>query len=84
MYEIRFTEFSKKQFLDLPKDVQKRVDAVLRRIIIRPEHFVKKIVGETCYRLRVGDYRILLDIQHDKSIILVLKIGHRKNIYRNM
>lgn len=33
-------------------------------------------------RLRVGDYRILYDVYNDDSIVLILQIGHRKDIYR--
>jgi mRNA interferase RelE/StbE len=33
------------------------------------------------YRFRVGDYRVIFDMERDKLVILVLQIGHRKNIY---
>ncbi|MBI3190544.1 type II toxin-antitoxin system RelE/ParE family toxin [archaeon] len=81
MYTIQFTELAKKQFLKLPKDIQRRIDTALKRIRIRPESYVKRIVGDTCYRLRVGDYRVIMDIYQDKLVIIVIKIGHRKNIY---
>jgi len=82
-YEITFTDTSRKQFRKLEKDVQERIITALERIRIRPESFVKKLVGDPGYRLRVGDYRVILDIQKSELIILVLKIGHRKNIYKN-
>lgn len=82
MYNIKFTDLAKKQFLKLPKDVQKRISITLKRLRIRPESYAKKIVGETCYRIRAGDYRVIIDIYHDKMAILVLKVGHRKNIYK--
>ncbi|OYT63109.1 hypothetical protein B6V01_004380 [Methanosarcinales archaeon ex4572_44] len=53
----------------------------LERIRIRPEEYVQKLVGSSEFRLRVGDYRLMLDIDKEKILILVLKIGHRKNIY---
>jgi len=34
------------------------------------------------YKLRVGEYRILMSIQKDKLIIMVVEIGHRRNVYR--
>jgi mRNA interferase RelE/StbE len=43
---------------------------------------VKKLVGDPGYRLRVGEYRVIIDIYKDKLVILVIKIGHRKNIYK--
>jgi mRNA interferase RelE/StbE len=36
------------------------------------------------YKIRVGDYRIVYEIQDDILLILIIKIGHRKDIYRNL
>lgn len=81
MYSILFSDLAKKQLLKLPKEVQKRVISALDRIKIRPEAYVTKLIGDPGFRLRVGDYRVIMDIQKDKLLILVLKAGHRKNIY---
>lgn len=81
MYEIIFSEKASKQFYKLEKSLQERIISSLERIRIRPEAYVTKLVGDPAYKLRVGDYRILLDISQGKLIILVIKIGHRKNIY---
>ena len=83
-YEIIFTDTSRKQFKKLEKDIQERIVKALERIRIRPESHVKKLVGDLGYRLRVGEYRVILDIEKDKLIILVIKIGHRKNIYKDI
>ena len=42
---------------------------------------VRKLKGEKAFRLRAGDYRIILDIDHENQVIKILRIGHRKNIY---
>ena len=81
-YEIEFTDLSRKQFHKLEKETQERIIKALERIRIRPETHVKKLVGDPGYRLRVGEYRVILDIIKDKLIILVIKIGHRKNVYK--
>ena len=83
-YEIFFTDTSRKQFKKLEKNVQERIIKTLERIRIRPEVHVKKLIGDPGYRLRVGEYRVIIDIYKDKLIILVIKIGHRKNIYKNL
>jgi len=83
-YEIIFTDTSRKQFRKLEKDVQERIVKALERIRIRPEVHVKKLVGDPGYRLRVGEYRVIIDIYKDRLIILVIEIGHRKNIYKNL
>ena len=61
--------------------MQNRVIAKLERIRIRPESYVTKLVGDSGYKLRVGDYRVIMDINKGKLSILVIKIGHRRNIY---
>lgn len=81
MYELLFSHNARKQFLKLEKQVQERIVSVLERIRIRPEAHVTKLVGDPAFKLRVGDYRILVDIDQGKLLILVIKIGHRRNIY---
>jgi mRNA interferase RelE/StbE len=82
MYEIEFTPTSEKFFLKLPKEAQKRIKAVLERARIRPQDHFERLVGDPSYKLRAGDYRIIADLYHDKLIILVIEIGHRRNIYK--
>jgi mRNA interferase RelE/StbE len=80
-YEIIFSDKAFRQLKKLEKKVQGRIIAVLERIRIRPEAYVTKLVGDPGYKLRVGDYRVIMDIDNKKLTILVLKAGHRKNIY---
>ncbi|HYM40508.1 MAG TPA: type II toxin-antitoxin system RelE/ParE family toxin, partial [Thermoplasmata archaeon] len=42
---------------------------------------VQKLVNSPYYRLRIGDYRVILDVQGEVLRILVLKVGHRESIY---
>jgi len=42
----------------------------------------KKLSGRDAWRIRVGDYRIIYEIQDHQLIILIVAIGHRKDIYR--
>ncbi len=83
-YQIFFTDRAKKQLEKLEKVDQERIIKSLERIRIRPETHITKLVGDPGYKLRVGDYRVILEIEKDKLIILVLMIGHRKNIYGKM
>ncbi len=84
IYQIFFTDKAKKQLEKLEKVNQERIIKSLERIRIRPETHITKLVGDPAYKLRVGDYRVILEIEKDKLIILVLMIGHRKNIYVKM
>ena len=81
-YEIIFSDKAFKQLKKLEREVQERIIATLERIRIRPEKYVTKLVGDPGYKLRVGDYRVILDIERDQLLILVIKIGHRKKIYK--
>ena len=81
MYSIIFNPFAEKQLKKLDNNLQRRILDVLNRIRIRPHHFIKRLVGSPYFRLRVGEYRVILDIQNDKLVIVVVELGHRKNIY---
>lgn len=81
MYSIEFSKTAEKQLYKLEREVQIRIISSLERIRIRPQAYVLKLVGNPYFRLRVGDYRIILDIKEDKLIIFVIEVGHRKNIY---
>ncbi len=81
MYELIVSDTAKKQLSKLPQEIKNRIGFVLERIRARPFHFVKRLVGSPYYRLRVGDYRVILDIKQDKLIIFVIELGHRRNVY---
>jgi len=80
-YEILFSNKALDQLKKMEKNVQERIIAVLERIRTRPESYVTKLVGDPGYKLRVGDYRVIMDIDNRILKILILKVGHRKNIY---
>ncbi|MBU0627589.1 MAG: type II toxin-antitoxin system RelE/ParE family toxin [Nanoarchaeota archaeon] len=82
MYSVLFSDKSKKQFEKLEKPIQNRIVNSLERIRIRPESYITKLVGDPGYKFRVGDYRLILDLNKGNLIILVIKVGHRKNVYQ--
>ncbi len=81
-YDVEFSNKALKQLQKLEKSVQVRIIKVFERIRIRPDAHLSKMVGDSCYKLRIGEYRALVDIDRGKIIILVLKVGHRGNIYK--
>ena len=81
MYRVDFSKKADKQFEKLPLLIQGRIIDNLDRIRIRPHSFVKTLIGTPYFRLRVGDYRLILDIKNGELIIMVIELGHRKNIY---
>lgn len=84
MYEIIFSEKFEEVFEKLDVLLRKRILKVLERVRFRPFSYFKKLVGKDAYKLRVGDYRVIADIKGNKLVILLLKVGHRKNIYKNL
>ncbi len=82
MYSLIYSELAVKQLKKLDKELQQRILNSIERCRIRPQAYIKRIVGCNYFRLRVGDYRIIIDINEDKFIIFVVELGHRKNIYK--
>lgn len=82
MYEIIFPAKVLKQFEKLEKTVQQRIISTLERIRIRPEVYLIKLVGDPGYKLRIGDYRLYIDLNKSPGRLEITKIGHRKNIYK--
>ena len=83
VYEVIFSEKAEDQLKKLEKNIQERIISVLERIKVRPELYAVKLIGDRGYKLRVGDYRLILDIDKNKLMILVIKLGHRRNIYKH-
>jgi mRNA interferase RelE/StbE len=83
-YEIIFSDKALLQLKKLEHGIQERIIKSLERIRIRPEAYITKLVGDPGYRLRVGDYRVIIDIDKEKLHILIIKIGHRRNIYQKI
>ena len=84
MYEVLISQTAEKQLKKLPSDAQRRIAAVIVSLGIDPRPVgSKKLTGSAnTYRTRVGDYRVIYEIHDRKVIIAILKIGHRKDVYR--
>jgi mRNA interferase RelE/StbE len=83
-YKIEFTKAAKKQLTALPKaDIKKIAKKIDRLAAIPFPSDCKKLEEEDdIYRVRQGDYRILYSVFEKKLIVLILKVGHRREIYR--
>ena len=83
MYEIELSDKAKKQLKQFPENLQHRIGMVFERIKINPFRSIKRKQGTPYFILRIGEYRVILDVKQNKLIILVLEIGPRKKIYKN-
>ena len=84
IYEVSFTPKARKQLGKLPRDMQERIISTIERCRIRPYSHVTRIVGSPYYRLRVGDYRVIIDIKDNVLQIIVILMGHRKSVYEDV
>lgn len=80
-YKIIWSIKAAKQMERLDRSITKRIYEKVDQLYQNPERYVEKLVRYPYYRLRVGDYRVILDIQHEMVRILILKVGHRSNVY---
>ena len=87
-YAFRWRERAVGQLRAIPKPAAL---TILRALTLlgddprRPDANVKKLAGyEDRYRLRVGDYRVIYEIMDEQLVILVVGVGHRREIYRAM
>ena len=82
-YTVRLDR-SPQKFLDvLHGDIYTRIISALHALADNPRpHGVKKLKGYRDYwRIRVGDYRIIYTIQDDRLLVVVIRIGHRREVY---
>jgi len=82
MYRILLTKRAVKDLGKLNEDVKFRIKEKFNLLLNDPTGISKKLSSPLIgtYRLRVGDYRVIFDIDDDK--VVILRIGHRKNIYK--
>lgn len=84
-YTVDLTKKAHKDFIKLDPSLQKPILKTLRGLGFdqKPQQF-KALKGKNIaqFRMRVGDYRILYDVYDDEKVVLIFRIGHRKDIYR--
>lgn len=85
-YQIEVKRSAAKSLKKIPKAdrvrIVEKIDSFTENL---PNPETTKIEGNNPFhRVRVGDYRIVYEIQDDVLVVLIVKIGHRKDIYRNL
>lgn len=83
-YNVELTKDAEKQLDKLPDATRRRIISALERLEENPRHpGTKKLSGEEgLYRTRAGDYRVVYRIEDGRLLVLVVKVGHRREIYR--
>ena len=83
-YQITFAPLARRQIKKLTRDVQSRVLERIEELKAEPRPVgVKKLADEEedLYRIRVGDYRVIYQIHDRELIVLIVKVGPRRDIY---
>ena len=82
-YKVHFKASAEKDFITIPKKDVKRILKRIDALAEDPRPWgCEKLTGQERYRLRQGRYRIVYSIQDDELTVWVVKVGHRKEIYR--
>ena len=83
-YRLEISATAEKQLKRLPRGDQQRVTNAILRLPAEPfPKGSRKLSGyDDVFRIRVGHYRVLYSVAEKKLIIIVLKVGHRKDVYR--
>lgn len=84
MYSIEYTRNAVKALAAMPRNVRETVKKKVESLARDPFGVanVKKLVGEPGYRLRVGDWRVIYDVDSGRLVVHVLKIGPRGGVYK--
>ncbi|MBT4135592.1 type II toxin-antitoxin system RelE/ParE family toxin [archaeon] len=81
MYKLIFEKRALKDLNKLERNIKERIWNKLQLCKLDPFRFLEPLVGIKGFKLRVGDYRIIIDVENEIKILQVLEVGHRKNIY---
>ena len=82
-YTISILRRAQKELADLPTDTYERVrDAIYDLGEGHRPHGCRKLTGRDGWRIRVGDYRVIHEIDDNRQAITVLHVGQRRDVYR--
>jgi mRNA interferase RelE/StbE len=84
MYEVVFTKQALRSLRRIPRNIAMLIREKLEQLAedpYAPNNNVTKLVGRPGYRLRVGDWRVIYELQDGQLILLVIKIGPRGEVY---
>lgn len=81
VFKIIWSESAARQLGKLDRSVAKRILERVQALESDPLRSLRRLVGVPYYRLRVGDFRVIVEVAQERLLILVLQVGHRSRIY---
>lgn len=84
VYELRLRKSVARDLAPIPRSDVRRIIAAIQALAENPRPAQSRpLSGSEKYRLRCGHYRVLYEIHDDILVVCVVKVGHRKDVYRN-
>ena len=83
-FGIEWSERAERTLSKLPRHISSRIARKVDSIKSDPFHYLEHYEGEDTHKLRIGDYRALIDVDFSHKILKVRVVGHRKNIYKSL
>jgi mRNA interferase RelE/StbE len=83
-FQLIFAPSVEKDFSKLPKEISRRIFKKCQETKTNPMSYWKKITDRNDYKLKVGDYRAIADINFESKTIEITKAGHRKHVYKQL
>jgi mRNA interferase RelE/StbE len=86
LFKVKSLPSFERDFKKLPQIAQKKIDHEILSFSSNPyPKNSKKLVGQkAAYRIKVGDYRLIYEVDADQHIVYLLRTAHRKDIYRSL
>lgn len=84
-YEVNFHQGALREFDKLSKTDQKRIGKAVDGLAEEPRpQGVLKLADTDAYRIRIGTYRVVYAVRDEQLVILIVKVGHRRDIYKDI
>jgi mRNA interferase RelE/StbE len=82
-YRLEVDDRAARELGDLPKEAVQRLARAIRALGDNPRPpGARKLTGREGYRIRVGDYRVLYEVEDNSRLVRIYKVGHRREVYR--
>jgi mRNA interferase RelE/StbE len=83
-FSVQFVRSARKELASLPAKTQDRIIKAIEGLEkdCRPQGSKKLKGSENTFRIRVGDYRVIYEIHEDEIVVLIIRIAHRKDVYK--
>jgi mRNA interferase RelE/StbE len=83
LYRVEFAKGVRKDFKGIPRSDANRILQKIESLTVNPRPpESKKLTNDDSHRIRIGNYRVIYDIQDEVLLVLVVKVGNRKDVYR--